>query len=46
MPDLPIRDPDAQSPEAVLREVFGFDSFRGQQLPVIEHVLAGRDASC
>ena len=44
MPDLPIRDPDAPSPEAVLREVFGFDSFRGQQLPVIEHVLAGRDA--
>jgi ATP-dependent DNA helicase RecQ len=28
----------------VLREVFGFATFRGQQLAVIEHVTAGRDA--
>jgi ATP-dependent DNA helicase RecQ len=28
----------------VLREVFGFDSFRGQQLAIIEHVIAGGDA--
>jgi len=28
----------------VLREVFGFDSFRGQQLAIIEHVTAGGDA--
>jgi ATP-dependent DNA helicase RecQ len=28
----------------VLREVFGFDSFRGQQLAIIEHVAAGGDA--
>ena len=32
------------SPEGVLREVFGFDSFRGQQLAIIEHVTAGGDA--
>ena len=28
----------------MLREVFGFDSFRGQQLAIIEHVVAGGDA--
>jgi ATP-dependent DNA helicase RecQ len=28
----------------VLREVFGFASFRGQQLAIIEHVTAGGDA--
>ena len=32
------------SPLAVLREVFGFDSFRGQQLAIIEQVLGGGDA--
>jgi len=35
---------DERSPEGVLREVFGFDSFRGQQLAVIEHVIGGGDA--
>ncbi len=33
-----------RSPEGVLREVFGFDSFRGQQLAIVEHVAAGGDA--
>jgi ATP-dependent DNA helicase RecQ len=33
-----------RSPEGVLREVFGFDSFRGQQLAIVEHVTAGGDA--
>ena len=28
----------------VLRRVFGYDSFRGQQLEIIEHVAAGGDA--
>jgi ATP-dependent DNA helicase RecQ len=32
-----------QTPEAVLREVFGYESFRPGQLEVIEAVLAGRD---
>ncbi len=34
----------AYSPQEVLRAVFGFDSFRGQQLAVIEQVVAGGDA--
>src|SRR4030081_198638 len=29
---------------AVLRRVFGYDSFRGPQQEVIEHVIAGGDA--
>jgi ATP-dependent DNA helicase RecQ len=33
-----------RGPLGVLREVFGFDSFRGQQLAIIEHVIAGDDA--
>jgi ATP-dependent DNA helicase RecQ len=33
-----------QTLESVLRAVFGFDSFRGSQRAVIEHVLAGGDA--
>ena len=33
-----------RGPLGVLREVFGFDSFRGQQLAIIEHVIAGGDA--
>jgi ATP-dependent DNA helicase RecQ len=28
----------------VLRDVFGFDSFRGAQRAIMEHVVAGRDA--
>ena len=32
------------TPLGVLREVFGFDSFRGQQLAIIEHVVGGGDA--
>jgi ATP-dependent DNA helicase RecQ len=33
-----------RSAQGVLREVFGFDSFRGQQLKIVEHVVAGGDA--
>ncbi|PYR07054.1 MAG: ATP-dependent DNA helicase RecQ, partial [Acidobacteria bacterium] len=33
-----------RSAQGVLREVFGFDSFRGQQLEIVEHVVAGGDA--
>jgi len=33
-----------RTPLGVLREVFGFDSFRGQQLAIIEHVTTGGDA--
>ena len=35
---------EPRSPLAVLREVFGFDSFRGQQLAIIEQVIGGGDA--
>ena len=44
MPDLRIDSDDNRTPLGVLREVFGFDSFRGQQLAIIEQVLAGGDA--
>jgi len=33
-----------RNPQGVLREVFGFDSFRGEQLAIVEHVVAGGDA--
>src|SRR5215831_9025843 len=33
-----------QTPESVLRDVFGFDCFRGEQRAIIEHVAAGADA--
>jgi ATP-dependent DNA helicase RecQ len=43
---LPEDSPGAEKcpPLGVLREVFGFDRFRGQQLAIIEHVIAGEDA--
>jgi ATP-dependent DNA helicase RecQ len=34
----------ARTPLGVLREVFGFDGFRGEQLAIIEQLLAGNDA--
>jgi ATP-dependent DNA helicase RecQ len=36
--------PDVRSPDQVLREVFGFDGFRGAQQAIVEHVVAGGDA--
>jgi superfamily II DNA helicase RecQ len=33
-----------RSPSSILREVFGYDAFRGQQQAIIEHVTAGGDA--
>jgi len=46
LPLSPECDPGAEkrTPLGVLREVFGFDHFRGQQLAIIEHVVAGEDA--
>ncbi|HEV7918529.1 MAG TPA: DNA helicase RecQ [Solirubrobacterales bacterium] len=32
------------TPQAILEEVFGYDSFRGEQEQVIEHVAGGGDA--
>src|ERR1700759_1879354 len=40
----PVNGQGERSPEGVLREVFGFDNFRGQQLAIIEHVISGGDA--
>ncbi len=31
-------------PRAVLKEVFGYDAFRGDQADIVEHVIAGGDA--
>ena len=44
--DIGLRNARAaeRTPEHVLREVFGFDDFRGSQRAVIEHVVAGGDA--
>src|SRR5215813_5758879 len=44
MPDPPVDKDEERNPLGVLREVFGFDSFRGQQLAIIEQVIAGGDA--
>ncbi|MBV8132393.1 MAG: DNA helicase RecQ [Alphaproteobacteria bacterium] len=46
MPHSAVECPGSQerTPLGVLREVFGFGSFRGQQLAIIEHVTAGGDA--
>jgi ATP-dependent DNA helicase RecQ len=38
------RPPPAGDPDAVLREVFGFPSFRPGQRELVDAVLAGRDA--
>ncbi|MCP2163541.1 DNA helicase RecQ [Goodfellowiella coeruleoviolacea] len=34
----------ASTPAEVLRRVFGYDSFRGNQQDIVEHVTAGNDA--
>ncbi|WP_028925779.1 DNA helicase RecQ [Pseudonocardia acaciae] len=34
----------AQTPADVLKRVFGYDSFRGNQVEIIEHVVGGGDA--
>src|SRR5260221_4677196 len=35
---------DSQTPLAVLRRVFGYSSFRGEQQMIVDHVVAGGDA--
>jgi ATP-dependent DNA helicase RecQ len=35
---------EARSPLELLRQVFGYDSFRGRQAEIIDHVVAGGDA--
>ena len=40
----PETSPEVSEALEVLRRVFGYDSFRGQQQEIIEHVAAGGDA--
>jgi ATP-dependent DNA helicase RecQ len=46
--DLPAGRPagraESRSPLELLRQVFGYDSFRGGQADIIDHVVAGGDA--
>jgi ATP-dependent DNA helicase RecQ len=45
MDNLPAgRPPPEGTPLGVLRAVFGFPTFRGQQQEIVEHVIAGGDA--
>ncbi len=41
---LTTRDEPPDPARAILRTVFGYDAFRGQQRDVIEHVIGGDDA--
>ncbi|RKS90100.1 ATP-dependent DNA helicase RecQ [Microbacterium sp. AG790] len=38
------RPPRSSDPRAVLKEVFGYDEFRGDQADIVAHVVAGGDA--
>jgi ATP-dependent DNA helicase RecQ len=44
LPGDRVTEEDLQIPLDMLRRVFGYSSFRGQQQEIIEHVVAGRDA--
>jgi ATP-dependent DNA helicase RecQ len=45
LPDIaPVAAPAGDRALTVLRSVFGYDSFRGRQAEVIDHVVAGGDA--
>src|ERR1043166_313273 len=44
MPDLPVDSAEERTPLGVLRDVFGFESFRGQRRAIIEQVIPGGDA--
>ncbi len=43
-PPAPASAPASPAPLAILREVFGYDQFRGPQAAIIDHVTAGGDA--
>jgi len=35
---------DRPTPQAILRDVFGYEAFRGQQAEIVDHVIGGGDA--
>ena len=43
-PPFPADPPSADGAAGVLRRVFGYDAFRGEQQAIIEHVIGGGDA--
>jgi ATP-dependent DNA helicase RecQ len=44
IPQAPARDFTGTDPLAVLKEVYGYDAFRGDQAAIVDHVVAGGDA--
>src|SRR5437016_13712556 len=44
LPGDRVTEEDLQIPLGMLRRVFGYASFRGQQQEIVEHVVAGGDA--
>src|SRR5437016_13430261 len=44
LPGDRVTEEDLQIPLGMLRRVFGYASFRGQQQEIVEHVIAGGDA--
>ena len=43
-PVTPRAEHTGKDPRAVLKEVFGYDDFRGDQADIVAHVIAGGDA--
>ncbi len=44
LPRLSVSSSAPPSPSAILRDVFGYAQFRGQQQAIVDHVTAGGDA--
>ncbi|KZE89532.1 ATP-dependent DNA helicase RecQ [Microbacterium sp. TNHR37B] len=42
--ELPRHDRTGHDPRAVLKDVFGYDDFRGDQADIVAHVVGGGDA--
>ena len=40
----PVADSRLSDPAEVLRRVFGYDTFRGSQKEIIDHLIGGQDA--
>ncbi len=44
MQQAPVRETSGIEPRTVLREVFGYTEFRGEQAAIVDRVVAGGDA--